>query len=119
MKKPNLKTKVGRYYMAVKDGRTKKEAKTIAGYAPSTTSAIVERTQEFRAIQRYFKDEFLDKMKMSEVADALIDNIRQEGEQKVDRNARNGAIKLALDKLEPQEKGDTSDATQVLIVLGN
>lgn len=117
MKKPDLTTKVGKYFMAVQKGKTKKEAQIVAGYSTPTHATSIERSKEFQALQTYFKTSFLQKMSMDEVADALIDNIKQENEEKIDRAARNGAIKIALDKLEPQNQQISDEADKVLIVL--
>ena len=117
MKKPNIHTKVGKYFMAVQKGKTKKEAQAVAGYAPSGNIAAIENSQEYKALEKHFNTSFLEKMSMDEVADALIDNIKQTGQERPDRNARNGAIKIALDRLEPE--GGSKDAPdKVLIVLG-
>ncbi len=115
-KKPSLHTKVGKYFMAIQEGKPKTEAQIIAGYAGINHSAQIEKTQEFQALTSFFKDSFLQKMSMDELSDALIDNIKQTGQERLDRAARNGAIKIALDKLEPEnQKTDTQD--KVLIVL--
>lgn len=116
-KRPQITTKVGKYFMAVQKGKTKKEAQTIAGYATDTHATSIEKSKEFQALQVYFKDSFLKKMSMDEVSDALIDNIKQEGQERIDRNARNGAIKIALDKLEPEGGSKSDSADKVLIVL--
>lgn len=116
-KTPRLQTKIGKYFMLTSKGIAKNEAQRRAGFAMDNKSSQIEATSEFKALQVYFKDSFLQKMSMDEISDALIDNIKQPGQERKDRNAINGAVKIVLDKLEPQggQKSDTSD--KVLIVL--
>lgn len=116
-KKLNLNKKAVKYALAVKEGRKKTEARAIAGYAPTTPSSRIEQTKDYLATVAQFKDELLAKMTMGEIADALIDNIRQEGETKKDRNARNRAVEIALNKIEPEEKTTTEE--RVVVVLSN
>ena len=117
-KAPNIHTKVGRYFMAVqKKGVTKKEAQVIAGYATDTHATSIERSSEFKALQTFFKDSFLQKMSMDEIADALIDNIKQPGQERKDRNAINGAVKIVLDKLEPENRTIAEEGDKVMIIL--
>lgn len=113
-----IHTKTGKYFLAVRQGKTKKEAQQIAGYKTDTHATSIEKSKEFQALKAHFADSFLAKMSMDEVSDALIDNIKQEGAKRIDRNARNGAIKIALDKLEPESKNPSDDDARVLIVLG-
>lgn len=96
-KKPDLNTKVGKYYAARMSGKTKKDAQIAAGYKGVNNSTQIERTKTFQALA--YKDELLNKISLSEIADAHADNIRQEG----DRGARNTAIKMAYEKIEGQE----------------
>jgi len=113
---PPLNTKVGKYFLAVQRGVSKRQAAIDAGYSP--TNRVIERTKPYQALEEHFKDYFLDKMGMGELAEFLVDNIRQDSEEKVDRHARNGAIKIALDRVEPEVHPDDDDA-KVLIVLSN
>jgi hypothetical protein len=118
MKKPkiSLTTRTGKYFVAIQKGKSKKEAQAVAGYAPSGNIAAIENSEEFKALEKHFNTAFLAKMSMDEVADHLIDNIKQEGQERVDRAARNGAIKIALDKLEP-DGGGRQEPDRVMIVL--
>jgi hypothetical protein len=112
-KLPDLETtRVGKYFVAVKKGKTKKEAALQAGINPSNTSAI-ENTEGFKMLERvYLKDVMSTHITLDEVAAALADNIKQEG----DRGARNKAIEIYRDTVEPEEKPDDTD-DQVVIVL--
>lgn len=103
---------MGKYYLARKKGLNKTESKTLAGYAPSTLPSTIENTIEYQKIQRFFKDELLEQISMREIATALKNNIVQD----TDRGAKNQAIKIALDKLEPDQVKDDKDQ-QVVVVL--
>lgn len=117
VKKPDIYSKTGKYFLAVKAGKTKKEAQRLAGFATDNQSTQIERSKQYEALQVYFKDSFINKMTMDEISDYLIDNIKQTGQERVDRNARNGAIKIALDKLEPEGGHKSDEGDKVLIVL--
>jgi hypothetical protein len=107
-----------KYALAVHQGKTKKEAQIVAGYKGVQHVTQIERSKTYQAIQSVFKDEFTAKMKISELADYLIDNIKQEGQDRPDRNARNAAIKIALDKIEPDNRPMESEE-KVLVVIAN
>ncbi len=115
---PKLDTKVGKYFMAVKRGKTKKEAQIIAGYAMSNKSQQIEKSSEFQALQTKFGTDLQTHITIHEINGYLADNIRQDGAIRVDRNARNRAIEIAKDMIEPDggSKGD-EDGDKVLIVL--
>lgn len=115
--KLDLNKKAVKYAVAVREGKTKKEALKIAGYANTNAYGMVERQQAYLDAQKYFADEFKAKMSIGEVADALIDNIKQENESRIDRGARNRAIEIALERVEPQQKETTEE--RVLVVLAN
>lgn len=117
-KLPKSNSKVVKYFTAVREGKTKAKAQEIAGYAFNNQSTKIEATQGYQALQAKFADTFLADMPLKELASHLIDNIRQEGQERVDRNARNGAIKISLDKIEP-ETNKPSNMTQVNITLGD
>jgi hypothetical protein len=116
-KKPDLNTKVGKYFMAKVNGKTKKEAQEIAGYSTPTHSHEIENSKQYQAIeQAYFKDVLLKKIGMKEIAEALVDNIQQTGESDIDRGARNKAIEIALNKIEPNDSPEDID-DKVLVII--
>ena len=116
-KKPDINTKVGKYFMAVKKGKTKKEAQVIAGYAVPTHSTRIEQSKEFQALQEHFGDNLQKHITINEINSYLADNIRQEGQERIDRNARNKAIEIAKSMIEP-DGGFSDTGDKVLIVLG-
>jgi len=112
---PELDTKVGKYYLAKKSGKSKKEAQIVAGYSTPTHATSIEKSDTYQAIERYFKSELLSQITMSEIAEALVDNIKQTGEEKIDRGARNKAIEIALEKIEGD--GQASESEDIIVVL--
>lgn len=118
MKKIDTTTKAYKYYQAKKLGKSKKESALVAGYSPSTAiqPTAIERTKDYQLIESHFKDSLTAKISLDEIADALIDNIKQPESQTIDRGARNKAIELALNKIEPDKIKDDQD-DKVLIVL--
>ena len=113
-----LHTKVGKYFLAVRKGKTKTEAAISAGYADTNHMTQIERTKDFQALQTKFGTSLIQKITIDEINDALVDNIKQEGQDRVDRNARNRAIEIAKEMIEPSNSfgGDESES-KVLIVL--
>lgn len=116
-KKLDLNKKPVKYAIAVREGRTKTESKIIAGYQPTTNTTKIERTKDFQTAVSFFKDELLAKTTMADIATALIDNIQQTGQDKIDRGARNKAIEIALAKAEPEQKTTTEE--KVIVILSN
>lgn len=117
MKKIDKTSKPFKYYEAKRLGKPKKEAAIIAGYTPSVARVPqqIEKTEQYQAIEHHFRDQLLTKITVSEVADALVDNIKQETAQSIDRGARNKAIEIAKDWIEPDS--NSNDEEQVVIIL--
>jgi len=118
-KKPDLHTKVGKYFMAVKTGKTKKEAQIVAGYATPTHATTIEKSDQFKQLQEHFGDNLLKQITVQEINSYLIDNIKQTGEEKIDRGARNKAIEIAKEMVEPSGKTPRDEGDKVLIVLSD
>lgn len=114
MKKPDLNTKAGKYFLAKRSGKNKKDAAVIAGYAPHPSNVTqIENTKGYQEIEKYYyKDELLKHVTLSEIAAAHADNIKQDD----DRGARNKAIEMAMDKLEPSDSAK-DDTDQMIVVI--
>jgi hypothetical protein len=112
-KMPNMNTKPAKYFVARKKGKNKTEAKLEAGYALTTPASQIERSEVFQEVEkRFYGDVLLSKVTMDELAAELIKNIKQDA----DRGAKNTAIKIALERIEPETNPDKSD-DQVIVVL--
>lgn len=116
-KLPSLKTRVGKYYMAVQEGKTKAQAQREAGYSIATAnSSHIEKTKGYQLLETTFREELLKRISLGEISEALIDNIKQEGSTHIDRASRNKAIEMAKNDIEPNASmGDEGD--KVLIIL--
>ncbi len=110
IKRPDFKTKSGKLFLAQQKGLTDTEASKVAGISPNNVPEL-EATKTYLAITKKFADTLLDKITMSEIAEAIKDNIKQSE----DKGAKNNAVKIALDKIEPDNLPQT--AQQVNIVL--
>lgn len=111
-KKPKLKSKVGKYFVATKAGKTKTESKLIAGYSPNVSTSLIEESKSFQVLESKYSDEIQSIISKREVAQAHAENIRQED----DLGARNTAIKMFNDITEPN-KGEEETKENVIIVI--
>lgn len=81
-----------------------------AGYADVSHTTQIERSKGFQALM--YKDRLLEEITLKELAQEHVKNIRQDS----DRGAKNTAIKMAYDKIEPQgEAGNVEE--RVIVVL--
>jgi hypothetical protein len=109
-------TKSGKYLVARAKGMTKKDAAIVAGYGASTPTHNVdkiERSQIYQALEKkFFKDALTAKITLEEIGDELIKNIKQDA----NLGAKNQAIQIALDKLEPEDNPTDIDE-RVFVVI--
>lgn len=110
-KKPDLNSTAGKYYKARKTAKTKKEAAEIIGVTPQYISAI-EQSKTYQEIVRYFKDDLLEIIDQKTIAQELKKNIVQDE----DRGAKNQAIKIAIERIEPEAKQSNED-DRVIVIL--
>lgn len=117
--KIDVNSKQFKYYEARKTGKDKKSSALTAGYPPSVANIPqqIEKSQQYQAIEAHFKDEILAKITVSEVVDALVDNIQQKTMKVIDRGSRNKAIEILMNKVEPNDS--VEDSEQVVIILKN
>lgn len=111
--KIDVNSKVFKYYKHRKEGKSKKEAVQLAGYSPlvAHSPATIERTKDFKTLERFFKDELVSHITMNEVALELSKVVRQDDEL----GAKVQAIKLAKDTFEPEKV--MRDEEKVIIIL--
>ena|SRR3990167_3188645 len=108
----DLNTKVAKYYLNRRKGMKKTEAAISAGYADGKQCTEAEKTKEYQKLQVYFKDELMKQTTVQEIASLLHRNMSQER----DIGGSNNAIKLALEKLEPNEHHE-DDGDRVVVIL--
>lgn len=93
-----LDTKTGKYFLERKKGKNKKQSAIDAGFADGHHTGLIERSQTFQGIQKYFKDEALEQITRAEITSELIKNIKQDQ----DKGAKNKAIEMVKDWIEPE-----------------
>jgi len=109
-KKPDLNTRAGKLFIQQQKGLTDSESARAIGVPPTSVPQI-ENTKTYQAITKKFAETLLDKITMGEIADAIKDNIKQDS----DKGAKNNAVKIALERIEPDNT--PQQAQQVNIVL--
>ncbi len=111
-KKPDLKSKSGKMWLEVQKGKRPSEAARAVGINPKNASHAMQ-TENFQALERSsYKEEILKKITMAQIAQEHIKVIVQDK----DLGAKNTAIKMAYEKIEPDETNlDTPD--KVLVIL--
>lgn len=106
-------TRPGKYLVHRKMGKNKTESAILAGYPDGTNVSKIEKSQTFQQLeQKFFKDEIAEQITLKAIAFELIKNI----EQDEDKGAKNNAIKIALDKMEPEEKGEKENDTLIVVL---
>ena len=98
-----------KYFLARQRGMTKKDAKLEAGYSLATPTTDIETTQPYKSLA--YKDILQKEISMQEIASINARNIRQEK----DVGGSNTAIKLALDKIEPEQKQEDDDRMVIIL----
>lgn len=110
--KPSLKTKSGKFWLELNKGKSRKEAAKIAGINPKNSGAVM-RTENFQALERSsYKEEILKHITMAQVAQEQIKVIQQDK----DLGAKNTAIKMFLEKVEPEGTvGEEKEKIQIIL----
>ncbi len=110
-KKPELNSKTARYFLAKQKTTSRAAAARMVGLNPTNVSHV-EDSQKYKLIEAHYKDKLLGHISLDEIAEAHAENIRQSD----DRGARNTAIKMATDKIEPDKVTDDGE-DRVLVIL--
>lgn len=113
VKLPTPNSKVVKYFMAKQEGKNQSEAATIAGYSlPETHSTRVEQSKGYQALARHYKDELQDQISLKEIAQNHAEIIRQNNEM----GPKVVAIRMAYEKIEPEENIDDSGEAVTVIL---
>jgi hypothetical protein len=109
----NMSSKTAKYFKAhVLEGMTKKDAMEKAGVKTLTNTTNIERTKTFQALQAKYADTIQKVISMEEVAFEHTKNIIQDQ----DKGAKNTAIKMFLERVEPDVQ-KLEDDDKLIIVL--
>lgn len=108
---PDLNTKAGQYIIARSQGATKTAAAIYAGVNPTNIGKF-EKTKGVQELTAYYKDVLLSRISLDELAEEHLKNIVQDS----DKGAKNKAIEMALDRIEPKDTAH-EEREQVMVVL--
>jgi len=111
-KKTETYQRAEKYVLAKAQGMSKEDAKRRAQYAPSTSSTAIERTEVYQEAEKSLKSAILGQITQDELAEYLVRNAKQEE----NINASNNAIKLAMDRVEPEQREDKG-SEEVLVIM--
>ena len=93
--------KAKKYFKAVNEGLTKMQALDKAGYATTTRNTqAIENTKAFKEVEESFKQVILKKWSKEDIVNFL----KRNAEQDKDKGASNNALKLLMDRIEPQDQ---------------
>jgi hypothetical protein len=110
-KKPDLNTRQGKYFIGKMKGLSKTDAAIAAGYPDGHHTTRIEATEAYKATETHYKDELLKRMPIGQLADEHVKNILQDQ----DKGAKNKAIDMALNWIEP--KGMPNDEDDRVVVI--
>lgn len=111
---PSLETKVGKYYKKTRiEGKQKGIAALEAGYADDQHSHQIESTKAFERIDAYYKTALLNHISLDSIAAEHVKNIVQDQ----DKGAKNKAIEMAIDRIDPDSKPRDEEESRVIVVL--
>jgi len=109
----DLSSKVGKYILNRSKGMNKKKAAIAAGYADGAHTSMIENTNTFVALKRKYQDILQSEISLSDIAREHVKNILQDD----DKSSKNAAIKMALEKIEPEDTPEASDENQMIVIL--
>lgn len=110
--KERLNKKSGKLWLAIQQGKTKKQAALEAGLNPANVSHAMQ-TENFQALERSsFKEEILKHITSAQIAEEHVRIIKESKED----STRLAAIKLAYEKIEPEAVPD-SEKQKVIVLL--
>lgn len=112
-KVPDLNSKVAKYYFAKKTGMSQSKATQVAGYSDPGVSTRVEQTKGYKALQKYYKDALQDEITVQQIAKEHAKVIMQDQEL----GPKIASIKMAYDKIEPEQPQGENDDDKVFVVL--
>lgn len=109
----DMNSKAAKYFVAHRiEGKKKAQAIRVAGISDPRNAQNIERTKTYQTLDRKYAEVVMEQISMEEVAAEHISNIKQDG----DRGAKNVAIKMLLDRVEPEALQRDADE-QVIVVL--
>lgn len=111
MSKPKTPSdRMKKYHKARLEGHNKEQSKAIAGYSPNTLTTTIEASDTYKRVS--IGEQIEREITTKEIIAAHADNIRQDK----DLGARNAAIKMAYERIEPDNEAP-EQAERVIVIL--
>lgn len=108
-----MSTKTAKYFVAQRvKGMSKTQAVKVAGISDVRNVSNYENSVTYKALEAKYKDVMLKHIGFDEVADRHTELIKQDQ----DKSASLNAIKLFLDRVEPEVQ-EKNDSDQMIVVL--
>jgi len=112
--KIDLNSKAAKYFFGhTKEGKTKTQAMIAAGFGSASNITNVEKTHTYQALKAKYADKIEQKISMDEVAEEHKKVILQER----DLGAKNKAIQMYMERVDPVESEKGEDDDRMIIVL--
>jgi len=109
----NMDSKAAKYFKAHRlEGKTKTQAVKEAGISDVRNVGNMEKTEIYERLEQKYADVLGHQMPKDEVAKELIKNIRQDS----DKGAKNTAIKMLMDRVEPEQQQKDEDEKMIVIL---
>lgn len=110
-----MTTKTAKYFVKHRlEGKTKTIAAKEAGISDVRNVTNIERTDTFKALEAKYADYLNEQIGMDEVAAEHIKNIKQDQ----DKGAKNAAIKMFLERVEPEALKRDEDEKMIVVLRG-
>ena len=110
-KKPDLKSRTGKFFINKMNGQTDADAQRNAGYPDIYHAHEIENSKTYQALQTTFKDELLKQISINDLSAELLKNIKQD----TDKGAKNKSIEIALNKLEPDNNPQMPQMVNIVL----
>jgi len=111
----NMNTKTAKYFVAHHmDGLSKSAAARVAGISTVRNVANIEKTETYQTLARRYAGVIERTISIDDVAEEHKKNIIQDQ----DRGAKNKAIEMYLNRVEPEEKAKDDDDRMIVVMRG-
>lgn len=95
------------------EGKTQDEALKEAGFNPDTNHGTrIEQSEAYNGLKQKYADKLLERISLDDIAKEHSKNIKQDK----DKGAKNTAIKMGIDRIEPAEQNEV-DMGDVQIIV--
>lgn len=110
-----MNSKSAKYFVAHHlDGMSKSAAIRVAGISDVRNIQNIEKTETYQTLSRRYAGKLESIISIDEVAEEHKKNIIQDQ----DRGAKNKAIEMYLNKVEPEERAKDDDDRMIVVMRG-